>query len=70
MDRKKKETGRVRKPVFKDFFWREPFVEERLERLEGVVDDSGNNITHEVFFVLHSSNLNVHAMQACKILDI
>ncbi|XP_053382578.1 sterile alpha motif domain-containing protein 9-like [Mercenaria mercenaria] len=47
MDRKKKATGRVRKPVFKDFFWRESFVEERLERLEGVVDDSGNNITHE-----------------------
>jgi hypothetical protein len=51
MDRKKKETGRVRKPVYKDFFWRETFVEERLARLEGFVDDTGNNITHEVFVI-------------------
>ncbi|XP_060560500.1 uncharacterized protein LOC132720389 [Ruditapes philippinarum] len=65
MDKKKKETGRVRKPVYKDFFWRETFVEERLARLEGFVDDTGNNITHEAEYVKESYKFRIRTYYPC-----
>jgi hypothetical protein len=48
MNRKKKASGRVRRPVFADFFWRESFVEDRLERLDGTVDGTGHVVIHKV----------------------
>jgi len=47
---KKKEVGRHRRPVFGDDFWKEGFVEERLARLQGVVDGEGRKIIHTVPF--------------------
>lgn len=47
MNRKGRE-GRYRRPVYGDNFWRENFVEERLERLDGIVDGNGHSITHHV----------------------
>ena len=57
MNRKKKSSGRVRRPVFADFFWRESFVEDRLERLDGTVDGTGHVVIHKVFCkqLLHQS---------------
>ena len=46
-ERKKKE-GRHRLPVYGDYFWTEKFVEERLVRLEGIVDGQGRKIIHTV----------------------
>ncbi|XP_052236590.1 sterile alpha motif domain-containing protein 9-like [Dreissena polymorpha] len=45
MDRKKT-NGRTRPPVFKDYFWRESFVEDELQRLDGIVDGNGHLISH------------------------
>lgn len=44
----KGKKGRLRRPVMNDHFWREDFVEERLERLTGVMDGSGHSISTEV----------------------
>lgn len=44
----KEKEGRHRRPVFDDNFWRENFVENRLERLDGIVDGRGHIITHSV----------------------
>jgi hypothetical protein len=46
----KKENGRSRRPVFRDNFWKEGFVVERLERLTGIVDGTGHQILHKVKF--------------------
>ncbi|KAH3752938.1 hypothetical protein DPMN_187564 [Dreissena polymorpha] len=43
---RKKTNGRTLPPVFRDFFWMEPFVEDELQRLQGVVDGNGRLISH------------------------
>ncbi|XP_052764421.1 sterile alpha motif domain-containing protein 9-like isoform X2 [Mya arenaria] len=60
MDRNKEE-GRYRRPVFGDNFWREGFVEARLERLEGVVDGNGSTISHTVKY----PNNREHSFTIC-----
>lgn len=51
---RKKEEGRYRRPVFEDNFWKEKFVKERLERLEGTVSGDGHTILHEASFLCYS----------------
>ncbi|XP_053381752.1 sterile alpha motif domain-containing protein 9-like [Mercenaria mercenaria] len=47
-EKKEKEEGRSRMHVYKDYFWREPFVADQLKRLTGTLDDSGTVIKHMV----------------------
>ena len=45
---KEQEQNRRIRPVFNDDFWKEPFVIERLERLQGKSDPTGNSIEYQV----------------------
>ncbi|XP_052765067.1 LOW QUALITY PROTEIN: sterile alpha motif domain-containing protein 9-like [Mya arenaria] len=47
---RKKASGRYRRPVFRDHFWKEDFVEDELLRLTGIVDGDGLHIAHEVIY--------------------
>ncbi|XP_053382166.1 LOW QUALITY PROTEIN: uncharacterized protein LOC128549490 [Mercenaria mercenaria] len=47
-EKKEKEEGISRMYLYKDYFWREPFVADKLERLTGTLDDSGTVIKHVV----------------------
>ncbi|XP_053381828.1 sterile alpha motif domain-containing protein 9-like [Mercenaria mercenaria] len=69
MNRKKKSTGRVRRPVFADFFWRESFVEERLERLNGTVDGSGHVVIHKAEYPLGTHIFRINTYYPCTALS-
>jgi hypothetical protein len=49
-EQKKKASGRVRRPVYADFFCRERFVEDRLERLDETVDGTGHVVIHKILY--------------------
>ncbi|XP_053381830.1 sterile alpha motif domain-containing protein 9-like [Mercenaria mercenaria] len=62
----KKDTGRRRRPVYRDYFWKESFVVERLERLEGFVDGSGYHIIHKVEYPQHGTKtFKINAYYPC-----
>lgn len=45
---KEREEGRSRMHVYKDYFWRDPYVADRIKRLSGTLNDTGTIIEHIV----------------------